>query len=105
MILLTIKSAVILHNIHVNYLKYSILTFSLPSVSKKPISQCQACFIDLIIFIHSIMYLLINLKKISACYISLGRDFIAEYSAINLIRLLPKPGTYRTTRVVDDSER
>ena len=27
--------------------------------------------------------------NISTCYISLERDFIAEYSAINLIKLLP----------------
>ena len=43
---------------------------------KKPISQCQAYFIDLII-IYLFYYLPINyLLKISACYISLERDFI-----------------------------
>ena len=56
---------------------------------KKPISQCQACFMD--IFIISLFYCLpINyFLKISACYISLERDFIAEYSTVSLIKLLP----------------
>ena len=56
---------------------------------KKPISRCQACFIDLII-IYLFYHLPINcFFKISAYYVSLERDFIAEYSARNLIKLLP----------------
>ena len=56
---------------------------------KKSISQCQACFIDLII-IDLFYYLPINyFLKIFTYYIPLERDFIAEYSAVNLIRLLP----------------
>ena len=56
---------------------------------KNPISQCQECFIALII-IDLFYYLPIHyLLKISKLYISLESDFIAEYSAINLIKLLP----------------
>ena len=58
---------------------------------KKPISQCQACSIDLFI-IDLFYYLPINyFLKISAryIYISLESDFIAEYSTISLIKLLP----------------
>ena len=78
---------------------------------KKPISQCEACFIDLII-IYLFYYLpYYYILKISACSISLERDFIAEYSAyqVNPTESLDtaplKPGTYPTTRVVDGSER
>ena len=46
-------------------------------------------------------------------FVSLERDFIAEYSAMNRIKLLPvsrkthllKPGTFRMIQVVDGSER
>ena len=72
-------------------LRYKLLIFINTFAAKplkKPISQCQACFIDLII-IYLFYYLPINyFFKISACYISLERDFIAEYYAINLIKLL-----------------
>ena len=74
----------------------------------------QACFIDLIIT-DLFYYLNVNqFLKISACYISLERDFIAEYSAINLYHVTSlesldtaplKPGTYQTTQVIDGSER
>ena len=54
---------------------------------KKPISQCQACFIDWFI-ISFFKYLPINyFLKISACYISLERIFIAEYSDTSIIKL------------------
>ena len=68
---------------------YPFNTFAAKPLKQKTISQCQACLIDLNLLIYN-YYLHVNyFLKMSACYISLERDFIAEYSATNHIMLLP----------------
>ena len=67
------------------------LSCLLNTFAAKPLkkSQCQACFIYLIIiYLFYYLHIITFLNK-SAYYISLERDFIIGYSAVNLIKLLP----------------
>ena len=69
-------------------------------------------YLFILLFTYKLIFK--DFRKISACYISIERHFIAEYSAINLYQVTSldsldnaplKPGTNRTTRVVDGSEK
>ena len=56
----------------------------------KPLKNQYLSAKHVLFIIYQFYYLPINyFLKISACYISLERDFIAEYSAISLTKLLP----------------
>ena len=62
----------------------------LNTFTAKPLRNQYLSAKHVLLIIYQFYYLPINyFLKISACYISLERDFIAEYSAISLIKLLP----------------